>query len=93
MSSTTKPDFEALRMLRNEAVRQQLEEVAARHGWDKAHIAHSFNFDACYCACASGGPCEHDFKGWREFADGYGGETVCTRCGMGSMAHTLRTAP
>ena len=36
-------------------------------------------------------PCEHDFKGWREFDDGCGGETVCTKCGMGAMAWTLRT--
>lgn len=33
--------------------------------------------------------CDHDFKGWREFADGNGGEQVCTKCGMGAMAHTL----
>ena len=34
---------------------------------------------------------EHDFKGWRQFADGRGGETVCTKCGMGAMAWALRT--
>lgn len=34
---------------------------------------------------------EHDFKGWREFVDGRGGETVCTKCGMGAMAWSLRT--
>lgn len=34
-------------------------------------------------------PCMHDFKGWREFADG-GGEQVCTKCGMGAMEHTMR---
>ena len=33
--------------------------------------------------------CEHDFKGWREFEDGTGGEQVCTKCGNGAMAHTL----
>lgn len=33
--------------------------------------------------------CEHDFQGWREFEDGRGGERVCTKCGMGAMAHTL----
>lgn len=33
--------------------------------------------------------CEHDFQGWRKFEDGRGGERVCTKCGMGAMAHTL----
>lgn len=35
--------------------------------------------------------CDHDFQGWREFADGNGGETVCTKCGMGAMQWSLRT--
>ena len=35
--------------------------------------------------------CEHDFQGWRDFADGRGGETVCTKCGMGAMSWSLRT--
>lgn len=33
--------------------------------------------------------CKHDFQGWRDFEDGNGGEQVCTKCGMGAMAHTL----
>lgn len=33
--------------------------------------------------------CEHDSQGWREFDDDLGGETVCTKCGMGAMAYTL----
>ena len=37
--------------------------------------------------------CEHDFKGWRAFADGNGGETVCTKCGMGAMHYSLMTGP
>jgi hypothetical protein len=36
---------------------------------------------------------EHDFKGWRDFADGNGGEQICTKCGMGAMAWTLRVGP
>lgn len=39
--------------------------------------------------CAPKDTCEHDFKGWREFDDGLGGETVCAKCGMGAMAWTL----
>lgn len=38
-----------------------------------------------------GTPCDHDFKGWREFADGRGGETVCGKCGIGAVAWSLRT--
>ena len=34
-------------------------------------------------------PCDHDFQGYREFEDGRGGEQVCTKCGLGAMAHTL----
>ena len=37
--------------------------------------------------------CDHDFKGWREFDDGNGGEQVCSKCGLGAMAYTLRNAP
>jgi len=37
--------------------------------------------------------CAHEFKGWREFEDGRGGETVCAKCGMGAMEHTLRNDP
>lgn len=35
--------------------------------------------------------CDHDFDGWCDFADGNGGEQVCTKCGMGAMAYSLRT--
>ena len=35
--------------------------------------------------------CDHDFQGWREIDGGRGGETVCTKCGMGAMSWSLRT--
>lgn len=35
--------------------------------------------------------CDHDFRGWRQFADGNGGEQVCAKCGMGAMEYTIRT--
>lgn len=35
--------------------------------------------------------CDHDFQGWRDHADGRGGEQVCTKCGMGAMAWSMRT--
>ena len=34
--------------------------------------------------------CEHDFKGWRDFDDGRGGEQVCSKCGTGAMSDSLR---
>ncbi len=37
--------------------------------------------------CKDGG--EHDFKGWRDFKDGTGGEQICTKCGIGAIAYTL----
>lgn len=37
--------------------------------------------------------CKHDFKGYRKFADGNGGEAVCAKCGMGAMEYTLRVGP
>lgn len=33
--------------------------------------------------------CEHEFQGWRQFADGNGGERVCAKCGIGAQAYTL----
>lgn len=35
--------------------------------------------------------CKHEWGGWREFDDGHGGEQICKKCGMGAMAHSLRT--
>lgn len=36
---------------------------------------------------------QHEFKGWRMFEDGNGGEQVCKHCGMGAMEYSLRTGP
>lgn len=84
-----RPDFEALRAKRNAAVAAEMKSIADEYGFDLSQCHTSFNPDSCYCACASGGPCEHDFQGWREFEDGRGGEQVCKRCGCGAMGHTL----
>lgn len=85
-----KPDFEALRAERNAAVENAVKELAEKHGWE-GPIHTTFAPHACYCACADGGPCEHDFQGWRDFDDGRGGEQVCARCGLGAVSHSLRT--
>lgn len=37
--------------------------------------------------------CDHDFRGFRAFPDGNGGEQVCSKCGIGAMAYTLRYGP
>ncbi len=38
--------------------------------------------------------CKHDFQGWQEHHDDdgrvMGGEQVCTKCGIGAMAYSLR---
>lgn len=36
--------------------------------------------------------CEHDFTGWRDFADGSGCEQTCCKCGVGAMGASLRAA-
>jgi hypothetical protein len=37
--------------------------------------------------------CDHDFRGWRDFEDGNGGELVCTKCGMGAMHYSMMVSP
>lgn len=85
----SKPDFEALRAERNKAHEQFCKELEAE-GW-KVHQADP---DRCYCACASGGPCEHDWSGPEyESEDGSLVSATCARCGMTAFSHDLRNAP
>ncbi len=91
-SKQAKPDFEKLRAERNVAVQKTIDDFAKLMHGNPSEVQSSFNPDACYCACPDG-PCEHNFGGWRVFEDASGGETVCSRCNMGAMSHTLRTAP
>ena len=93
----TAPDFAALRKGRNERVHATIMKMAREMGWtegDNEPIHHTFDNEACYCACASGGPCEHNEDGWRDILDDRGevcgGECYCTRCGMGAMGHDMR---
>jgi len=86
-----RPDFDALRAERNLKISQHIEAFAKKAGCDPSQVHHSFDFDACFCACPKG-PCEHDFQGWSSFINNGGGETVCKRCGMGAMSHSIRTA-
>jgi len=90
-----RPDFAALRAKRDAALAVVVDEICERQGWDrgKVHVHVSPSRGGCYCACASGGPCEHEFAGWRQSDDGLSGEQVCRKCGMGAMTHMLRHAP
>jgi hypothetical protein len=85
---TVKPDFDALRAERNRITQAWMDDIATEKAWGKMSMSDAEK-NSCYCDCANGGPCEHDFQGWREFEDGNGGERVCSRCGMGAMWHTL----
>ena len=94
-------NFEQLRAKRNASTKALKEAVAKIWGVQPEDITMpcsiSMDPDACYCACATGGPCEHRFTGWREIPPdeeglgGGGGESVCERCGMGALSHDLRT--
>ena len=88
------PDFEALRAKRNQEVRKRLEKFAAEIGVDPDAMQSSFNPYSCYCACASGGPCEHKWDGVPyESSDGAVWSRTCSRCGQTAMSHDLRNAP
>jgi hypothetical protein len=49
----------------------------------------------CKCTCGVKGVehiCEHTFEDWLEFEDpdgGGGGTSVCSRCGMTAMSHSM----
>lgn len=72
---------------------------AGKEPCGECHLPHGEVCDICGASHGAsqvtiamcGEPCEHDFQGWREFADGRGGETVCTKCGVGAMSWSLRT--
>lgn len=91
-----RPDFAKLRAERNAAMEKSMAEArqwfAEKMGISpdevKVHASRPHT-DDCYCACATGGPCEHEFEGWREFDDGCGGETFCKHCGQGAMGHDM----
>lgn len=85
------PDFEALRAERNRKYNEFAEEMRAK-GWDVSGACIHSNPNRCYCDCASGGPCEHDWSGpMVEFDSGC--SASCARCGMTAMTHDLRVMP
>lgn len=87
----SEPDFEKLRAARNAAAEKFEDEMRAK-GWQVSHCAHRSK-DACYCACAEGGPCEHKWDGKPyESEDGSLWASTCSRCGMTSYSHSLHTS-
>lgn len=88
------PDFDALRARRNAAVQERHQKMADEWGVPLQSLRSNFNPGACYCACATGGPCEHkwDGDGW-ESEDGCAWSATCSRCGSTAMSHDMRHAP
>jgi hypothetical protein len=92
MTDDAKPDFEALRAVRNAAVRSVIERIAKEQGIPIETVRSSFNSNACYCDCANHGPCEHDWDGEPYDGDGCWSRT-CSRCGTTAMSHDMRCLP
>ena len=88
----TEPDFEALRAARN-TKRREFEAKARAEGWQIGGCALRDDA-ACYCACGTGGPCEHKWGGpdW-ESEDGCAVSATCSRCGIVAMFHDMRNGP
>ena len=93
-TDSEEPDFAALRAQRNARVRASIQTLANEWGLDVESLKTTYRPTACYCECASGGPCEHkwDGAGWTS-EDGCGWSATCSRCGATAISHSLRTAP
>lgn len=88
------PDFVALRAERNAKVQESLQRMASEFGVPLQSVHTTFNFDACYCACSSGGPCEHAWDGpvWVS-EDSRMYSATCSRCGCTAISHDMRSLP
>lgn len=93
-SRPTAEEFAELRRKRNEEFQVQMKKFAEENGIDLETVGHNHNPDACYCACASGGPCEHVWDGapW-ESEEGNIWSTTCSRCGCTALSHDMRVLP
>ena len=100
MTKLTETEFDDLKRKRGQALQATIRAFCESMGWPttevQAHVSYGGGTEDCYCACPDG-PCQHEFEGWRDIHDDNGrvcgSETVCRRCGMGAMSHSLRTAP
>jgi hypothetical protein len=89
-----KPDFEALRRDRNERQQASMKRLAEELDIPLASLTSNHNPDACYCACSTGGLCEHQWNGEGvEFDDGRGWSVTCSRCNCTAMGHDMRALP
>ena len=85
----SEPDFEALRAERNKSVQESMQNVAEMMGCPVEQLQTNYNPDKCYCACSTGGPCEHKWDGgWVEIENG--GSASCSRCGCLAISHDMR---
>ena len=84
-----KPNFEELRAKRNAETEAAIKALEEKHGME---VLHRPDPNACYCACNSGGPCEHtwDGKPYENEEEGVWSAT-CSRCGCTAISHSLRT--
>lgn len=92
----TEHDFAALRAQRNADLETEMRRLASTTGIPFERLMATVDPNACYCACAVGGPCEHTWTGWvcGSTPDGATWEsTACGRCGTTAMSHDLRNAP
>lgn len=84
------PDFADLRARRNAKVQEQIKKLADELGEPLQSMRTRFDPNACYCACGTGGPCEHkwDGEGW-ESEDGCVWSATCSRCGLTALSHDI----
>jgi hypothetical protein len=96
----TEAEFDELKRKRDEGISEIVRAFAAQHGGDPdkvgVHVSYGGGTPTCYCACADGGPCQHVWNGpAQDILDDEdevcGSEVTCSRCGMGSMSHSLAT--
>lgn len=87
-------DFESLRDKRTASVMAVMQKIADECGVAVESLHSNYNPNACYCACVTGGPCEHTWDGetW-ESEDGGACSTTCSRCGCSAMSHDMRVCP
>lgn len=91
---TGSADFEALRAKRNRAVLEMHERIAEEHGIPLESLRSNFDPNACYCACNTDGPCEHQWDGEEYVSeDGCLSSATCSRCGMTAFSHSMRCGP
>lgn len=88
------PDFEALRAERNKKHDEWVQKFCAEHDFSPEDLRTNYNPDACYCACGTGGPCEHKWDGEEYVSeDECLCSATCSRCGMTAFSHSMRFLP